>query len=124
MDDTELSKIRKRIANGELNITYVGICPVPLAVFYDMIWQKRAGGRVYDFLSEHGFLIDCRSGKVVHFDVKNTCQQYNDIQNEIPAHRCNVYHKGSSGSMESALARSKVDDLYRKILRTHLFMKW
>ena len=41
-------------------------------------------------------------------------QQYNDTQNEFPAHRCNVNNGGSSGSMESALTLSMVDDLYSK----------
>ena len=44
--------------------------PVPFAVSYDMVWQKRTGGRVYDSLSNHGYFIGCRTGKVVAMGIK------------------------------------------------------
>ena len=40
-----------------------------LAISYDMGWQERPGGRVYDSISGHGFLVGCCSQKVVYFGI-------------------------------------------------------
>ena len=69
MNEEELSNIMEKITNGELETMNNQLQAIPLAVSYDMGWQKRAGGRVYDSLSGHGFLIGCRSGKVIKFGV-------------------------------------------------------
>ena len=72
---------------------------------------------MYDSLSGHGFLIGCRSGKVVEFGVLKkkcfTCEKHNTTQQNIPEHRCNVNHVGSSGSMESTLALRIVEGLHK-----------
>ena len=81
---------------------------INITVSYDMGWQKRSGGRVYDSLSGHGFFIGCRSNKVVDLGVMrkkcSICTSINETINNIPPHKCNVNHTGSSGSMECALA--------------------
>ena len=69
MNEEELSEMMTKITNGELETIKQKLEDIPLAVSYDMGWQKRAGGRVYDSLSGHGFLIGCRSGKVIKFGV-------------------------------------------------------
>ena len=69
MNEEELSEMMTKITNGELKTIKQKLEDIPLAVSYDMGWQKRAGGRVYDSLSGHGFLIGCRSGKVINFGV-------------------------------------------------------
>ena len=75
-----------------------------------MGWQKQSGGRVYDSLSGHGNFIDYRFEKGIDFRVlKKKCSTYesvNQIIDQIPPHKCNVNHAGSSGSMECALALS------------------
>ena len=38
---------------------------VKLTCSYDMAWQKRAGGRIYDSLSGHGFIIGVIIRKIV-----------------------------------------------------------
>ena len=35
---------------------------IPVEVSFDMGWQKRSSGRVYDSLSGHGFLLDTELG--------------------------------------------------------------
>ena len=106
-------RIRERISNGDLSVIQTCIGPAPLILSYDMGWQKRAEGCVYDSLNGHGFLIDCRSKKVIHFFFFKCSiyQQYNKQQEEIPTHRCNVNHEGSSGSMESALALTLCEEI-------------
>ena len=41
---------------------------------FDMGWQKRATGRVYDSLSSHGYMIGCSTGKVISMGV--LCKKY------------------------------------------------
>ena len=60
MAEEEMMSIRKKITNGDLKVVDDNIGPAPPAESFDMAWKKRAGGRVYDSLSEHGFLIRCR----------------------------------------------------------------
>ena len=44
------------------NVKRIGI-----AVSYDMGWNKRSTGKVYDSLSGHGFIIRCLTKKVIGF---------------------------------------------------------
>ena len=88
--------------------------PVFLAVSYDMRWQKRAGERVYDSLSGHGYIIGWRSKKVIFFGILKkcpTCIAHNNNEEQIPAHKCNVNHTGSSESMKTKLAFHMVSEL-------------
>ena len=57
------------IKNDELNKLPNDLPNIKLSISYDMGWQKRSGGRVYDSLSGHGFFIGCRSNKVIDFGV-------------------------------------------------------
>ena len=50
---------------------------------------------------------------ILELKKSSTSQLYNDTQNDIPTHRFNVNHEGSSWSMESALALSMVDDVFK-----------
>ena len=43
---------------------------VELTCSYDMVWSKRAGGRIYDSVSDHGFLVEVERGKIVGWGVK------------------------------------------------------
>jgi hypothetical protein len=43
---------------------------VELTCSYDMGWSKRAGGRIYDSASGHGYLVGVKLGKIVAWGVK------------------------------------------------------
>ena len=85
-----------------------------------MGWQKRAGGRVYDSLSGHGFFIGQKTGKCISYGVLkkkcSICQQTNETEEQQKPHRCSINHKGSSGSMEIQLALKIPHNLYEKAL--------
>ena len=51
----KLDQLIKHIANDDLPSIDESLNSVSLDVTFDMGWQKRAGGRVYDSLSGHGF---------------------------------------------------------------------
>ena len=89
---------------------------VPISVSYDMGWQKRSCGKVFDSLSGHGFFIGCRTQKVVSLGVLQKkcafCISHKKRDLPIPDHECNSNHSGSSGSMEALLCRQMLEDLY------------
>ena len=43
--------------------------PLPIIASYDMGWNKRSTGRVYDSPSGHAFMVGCHSGNVISFGV-------------------------------------------------------
>ena len=63
------------IDDDNVNTNELTSTAAPIDVAFDMGWQKRAGGRVYDFLSGHGFLIGQKTGKVISFGVLKKMQQ-------------------------------------------------
>ena len=93
------------------------IGPTPISVSYNMGWQRRSGGWVFDSLSGHGYLMGCLIGKDIHSGVLkkrcSTCMKHNRLANTILIHKYNVNHYDSSGSMESKLALSMVTDICR-----------
>ena len=97
------------------NETYDGIPHelqrIGISVSYDMGWNKRSTGRVYDSLSGHGFIIGCMTGKVIGFGVsKKKCSvcrhvnKHNYEQTQAHLAVCNINSTGSSGAMESQVA--------------------
>ena len=89
---------------------------IGLTVSYDMGWQKRAGGRVYDSLSGHAYMIGCATGKVINMGVLckkcSTCRTFNKQNREPPLHSCPINHENSSGSMESSLCVRLVNEVH------------
>ena len=81
---------------------------IPIVASYDMGWNKRSTGRVYDSLSGHAFLIGCRSGCVISYGVcAKKCAKCGSAKRlgiDPPPHNCTINHEGSSGSMEAKLA--------------------
>jgi hypothetical protein len=76
---------------------------------YDMAWQQKGSGHVYNSASGHGTLIGRRTRKVVGLVIKskvcNTCNAWNKKNPGIemlPHTPCWKNHDGSSGSMEAA----------------------
>ena len=119
--------INNILTNKNLTTQNDEIPTIPIAVSYDMGWQKRSGGRVYDSLSGHGFIIGCRTGKVVGMGVRKKkckiCSKYNRDEIEIPPHNCQVNHEGSSGSMEAGLALDLIKELYEKSKKKFILNK-
>ena len=55
--DSELNDLIETVANKDLQLVKKKYASASLDVAYDMGWQKRSGGCVYDSLSGHGFII-------------------------------------------------------------------
>ena len=79
-----------------------------IAVSYDMGWQKRATGKIYDSMSGHGFMIGCRTGNIIGFKVKSktcsVCSKANFQNIPTEEHGCRINYEGSSGGMEAQVA--------------------
>ena len=89
--------------------------PVPIALKYDMGWQKRSSGRKYDSASGVGAMIGNETGKIVDYGVKSKdcriCAFWENKNEEPPVHECYKNHFSSSRSMESAVAGEIVQRL-------------
>ena len=111
----DVDKYISNFFNDEPDIP-VDILTIGLTVSYDMGWQKRSAGRIYDSLSGHGFMIGCNTGKVVAVAVRakkcNKCTIANRKEVESKAHYCPVNHDGSSGSMEAIVALYLTTDVH------------
>ena len=88
--------------------------PIGISVSYDISWQKRSRGRVFDSLSGHVF-VGCLPGATIskgvlqkHCSFCTTCIQQNL---DIPKYDCNINHNGSSGSMETILILQLINEL-------------
>jgi hypothetical protein len=98
---------------------------------YDMAWQQKGSGHVYNSLSGHGTFIGRHSRKVIALVLKcKTCnfcnawkKKFRDLDEDDednalilqpPPHHCWKNHEGSSGSMESAGCLQLVIDMYDK----------
>ena len=90
---------------------------VGIEVSYDMGWNKRSTGRVYDSLSGHAFMIGCRTVNVIDMGVSKKkykiCQKVNYTGINIE-HECNINATGSSGAMESEVALRLTTALHEK----------
>ena len=109
--EDEINKHAKKFIDEKDEELPDEIRQVGIAVSYDMGWNKRSTGRIYDSLSGHGFIIGCRTGKVIGYGVsKKKCAKCrfinkNNLQeNEAHLAICNVNSTGSSGAMESQVA--------------------
>ena len=96
---------------------------VGISLSFDMGWQKRATGRIYDSLSGHGFFIGCLSKNVVEYGLLNkkcsTCMSLNRHSTPFKEHDCLVNWDGSSGAMEAGLAFNlilKIDKMFEGLV--------
>ena len=91
---------------------------IGIIVSYDMGWQKRSTGRIYDSISGHGFMIGTMTGKVVAVGVKckkcTRCTIANKNNTTVRTHNCPVNHIGSSGSMEASMALELITNMSEK----------
>ena len=81
---------------------------VPLIVSYDMGWQKRSTGKLYNSLSGHGFIFGCKTGNIIGFRVKSKacsiCSQANSLNLPLKDHQCEINWDGASRAMEAGMA--------------------
>lgn len=101
------------------------IYQIGITVSYDMGWQKRATGKVYDSLSGHGYFIGCNTDLVVRMGVKKKyCSISSDSGDDgalILPKKCNINHTGSSEAMEAALVLDLIAEIF-DAFDGHLFI--
>ena len=88
---------------------------IGITVSFDMGWQKRSGGHIYDSLSGHGYFLGCLLGNVVYYGViKKNCSMCDCLDSDglQKPHICNSNWYGSRGSMESGLALKLIADIF------------
>jgi len=118
MDDEEIDNaVKAWFAKDDENIPDE-IKTIGIAVSYDMGWQKRSTGRVYDSISGHGYIIGCRTGKILGMQVRQTkckkCQAQNNNGTPAVTHDCMVNWDGGSGAMEAAVAMDLIVAVHDK----------
>ena len=73
-----------------------------------MGWQKRSTRKIYDSMSEHGFMIRCWSGNIIGFKVKfkacSICSIANSLNVAGEEPDCKTNQEGASGGMEAGVA--------------------
>ena len=114
-----MARLKKRqkhsLTRTKKNIPDI-IRKVGLAVSYDMGWQKRSTGKLYDSMSGHGFIFGCRTGNIIGFRVKSkacsTCSKANSLNVAPKEHDCQINWDGASGAMEAGVALELCIDLH------------
>jgi hypothetical protein len=87
---------------------------------YDMAWQQKGSGHVYNSQSGHGTLFGRHTRKIIGLVIKSKlCCYCNTFTKkhpgeEVPEHVCWKNHEGSSGSMESSGAVQVVVDAFEQ----------
>ena len=118
LNEEQLSQFLNLLQNKQFDNARTILQNIQLTVSYDMGWQKRAGGRVYDSLSGHAYMIGCLSGKVVQMGVLckkcKTCSNFNRKDMEPPIHPYPVNHEASSGAMEARCCCTLLEEVCRK----------
>ena len=116
-NEASIQNVIDDFENGNYDKVKTTIGTIGLTVSYDMGWQKCAGGRVYDSLSGHAYMIGCATGKVINMGVLckkcSTCRTFNKKQIEPPLHACPINHENSSGSMEASLCVTLVNEVHQ-----------
>jgi hypothetical protein len=88
---------------------------------YDMAWQQKGSGHVYNSQSGHGTLFGRISRKVIGLVIKsklcNYCASFKRKHGDdepIPLHECWKNHNGTSGAMEPSGAVEVIVRAYEK----------
>ena len=87
---------------------------------YDMAWQQKGSGNVYNSQSGHGTLFGRHTRKVIGLVIKSKFCSFCSMCSKkrpseaIPAHECWKNHDGSSGSMELAGALEVVVEAFKQ----------
>ena len=101
---------------GKYDDVPIEIQRIGISVSFDMGWQKRSTGRLYDSISGHGYLIGCRTNNMIAMGVKkkkcSICNKVNKADNvPVKAHKCAINWTGASGAMESSLALDLISNI-------------
>ena len=115
-DEDKLKELKQYLIKKQFNKLPNHLPVIDISISYDMGWQRRSSGRLYDSLSGHAYFIGCRTGKVIMRGVMqkkcSICTSYNKRDLPVPEHTCNINHEGSSGSMESILCRKLLEEVH------------
>jgi hypothetical protein len=83
---------------------------------YDMAWQQKGSGHVYNSQSGHGTMMGKLTCKIISLGIKsklcNQCNAYARKGTPVLEQGCWKNHVGSSGSMESAACLELVFDIF------------
>ena len=108
LSDEEKNKAITAYFNKDKDNIPDAIKKIGLIFSYDMGWQKRSTGKIYDSLSGHAFIIGAITGKVIGYKVKSKscskCKTANTLDIDAEEHDCQINFDGSSGAMEAAVA--------------------
>ena len=87
-----------------------------IAISFDMGWQKRSTGKLYDSLSGHAYAIGCRTSEIIGLSVKckkcAVCRTANRFSTATAEHNCTINWNGASGAMEAGVALEMVTNMY------------
>jgi hypothetical protein len=126
-DDHDFKTWKDALDNKDLKLSHAKMPKIQAS--FDMAWQQKGSGHVYNSLSGHGVFKGRYSGKVVALVIKcktcGTCNAWKKKHGDLEClpHRCWKNHDGSSNSMESAGCLELVVQCYEKhnsIIVNHL----
>ena len=99
----------KRLEDIPNEILVLGI-----TISFDMGWQKRSTGKLYDSLSGYAYKIGCHTNQIIGLSVKckkcTKCRTANRLGTVAAEHFCTVNWVGASGAMEARVALEMVTD--------------
>ena len=76
----EISENVVLFKKGGYTQMHVDLQKIGISITYNMGWQKRATGRIYDSLSGHGYFIGCLSKNIVRYGLmKKKCSVCNRL---------------------------------------------
>ena len=97
----------KRLEDIPTEILVLGI-----TISFDMGWQKRSTGKVFDSLSGHAYKIGCHTNEIIGLAVKckkyTKCRKANRLGTVAADHICTINWVGASGAMEAGVALEMV----------------
>jgi len=103
--EEEVDKAMDDFINEKWEDVPADILKIGITVSYDMGWNKRSTGKVYDSLSGHAFIIGCRTGNVIGMMVKKRNAAF------------------AVSSTKTKIAHQKLRTIFRLILR-ELVERW
>jgi hypothetical protein len=105
-DEHDFTIWKDALDNKDLKLSHAKMPKVHAS--YDMAWQQKGSGHVYNSFSGHGVFVGRHTRKVIALVIKSktcgTCNAWKKKHGDLEClpHTCWKNHEGSSGSMESA----------------------
>ena len=120
-NEQEYYNLWKMWKSGGCNGVFPSNCMPQIDASYDMAWQQKGSGNVYNSQSGHGTLFGQHTRKVIGNVIKsklcsycNTYKQQHPDEMEVPLHDCWKNHEASSASMESIGAVELLVEAFEK----------